>query len=388
VVGGQTDCSRRRRGRNAPGNHRVLLALTSVVALVTVCLMSLACSSEDRQQPPTIRMAASLLVPEKKLYGEILSAFEAESGIQVELIALQYEPIRDMIEIEARAGRGRLDVVELDVHRLALMRPLMAPLGDLLGSIDDLEAHVTEDAWSAGHSGDELFYIPHRLNWQALIYDTTRIAEPPEDWEALKAIARNHPGALGIKGTRYEGLVCDIFPLVWQAGGDPLRPDTPQGLAAMELLQALAPALNPSARTYNEPTILQAQIHEEIVMHLNWPFVVPELRHRGLMPGRVKTAPLPRGPAGRATVLGGGYLGIPATAEGWETLSDDDRRDYAGFLAMRNHVRPRPGLPHYNDLSRIWQNGVYRVLFEGEDPAATLRAMGLKIDALTSSSSP
>jgi hypothetical protein len=32
-------------------------------------------------------------------------------------------------------------------------------------------------------------------------------------------VARAHPGKIGFKGARYEGLTCDLLPFVWSAGG-------------------------------------------------------------------------------------------------------------------------------------------------------------------------
>jgi ABC-type glycerol-3-phosphate transport system substrate-binding protein len=161
--------------------------------------------------------------------------------------------------------------------------------------------------------------------------------------------------------------------------------------------------------------------HQEIVLHFNWPFAVPLLRHKDLLPRRFRTAPLPRGPAGRATILGGGYLGIPATApdpkaaarlldyltspeaqrrmvasmgwfpirpEGWEAMTEQDRRDFAGFLAMRREVRARPDVAEYQQISRIWQDGFHDIIFEDADPAATLAVMQSQIDRLTGGSQP
>ncbi|NOZ57127.1 MAG: hypothetical protein GXO73_10120 [Calditrichaeota bacterium] len=196
-----------------------------------------------------------------------------------------------------------------------------------------------------------------------------------------------------------------------------LRPNTPEVLQAMRFLVQLARSFNPAVQSYKENSILQAQEHAEILLHPNWPFAVPLLRAKGLLPGRIRTAPLPRGPAGSATVLGGGYLGVPRTAphpelsarllrfltsrdvqhrllqslgwfpireDAWGELPDSTRRAYSGFLAMRSAVRARPAIPEYPKISQIWQDGILEILFAHKDPATVLKSMQERIDAVLS----
>lgn len=364
---------------------------------------------------PTITFAASLLPSEKIQYMQVLAEFTRETGIGVNLIGQQYEQIRTVVEAEFQAGRGRLDLVELDVYQLPLLWSAMQPISRLIHTRTELKTSIPHDAWTVGFFGQpsKLLYLPHRLNWQAMIYDSETLPEPPADWESLLAIAQAHPGRIGLKMAQYEGLVCDIFPFLWQAGGDPLKPDSPEALTAMRYLKQLAGAFNPAVRSYKEESVRQAQEYREILLHYNWPFVVPIFRSKGLMPSPFKTASMPKGPAGGATVLGGGYLGIPATAphpeaagklvqyltsadaqtalarhlgwfpirpEGWEGFTAEDRDFYAGFMAMQPHIRARPNVPHYPAVSEAWQEGGYAILFEGQEPQAVLKAMQARID--------
>jgi ABC-type glycerol-3-phosphate transport system substrate-binding protein len=123
---------------------------------------------------------------------------------------------------------------------------------------------------------------------------------------------------------------------------------------------------------------------------------------QGLTPDPLRSAPLPSGPAGRATVLGGGYLAIPASAPepaasaqllrfllsrpaqerlvrelGWfsarrDVPFRDDRALLAGFAAMRDRVRARPERKDYPILSRLWQRAFRAVAFEGIAPELAL----------------
>ena len=364
-----------------------------------------------------VTFLAALLPSEQMTYREVLTDFSHRTGIRVKLVAQQYAQIREALEAELQAGRGEIDLVELDVYLLPILADAVQPLDTFRIDLDSLRKHVPRDAWRAGVTGKplRLRFLPHRLNWQALFYDATVLTKPPATWEELLQVAKDHPGAIGLKGAHYEGLVCDVFPFVWQAGGDVLHPDSPEVLQAMRFLVRLAQFFNPSVQSYKESSILQAQEHREIILHPNWPFAVPLLKNKGLLPGRIRTAPLPRGPAGTATVLGGGYLGIPRTAphpdlaarllayltsrttqhrlltslgwfpvrdDAWGHLPDYTAQAYAGFLAMRGSVRARPAIPEYPRISQVWQDGVVQILFEHRDPVAVLTEMQREIDQI------
>src|SRR6185295_18055814 len=148
-------------------------------------------------------------------------------------------------------------------------------------------------------------------------------------------------------------------------------------IAAFRFFAALAPYLHPESATMKEPAIAEAMARGELVLHLNWPFVMSLYASQGLSPDPIRSAPLPRGPTGRATVLGGGYLGLPANAPhraealalvrhllaadvqrrfarelGWFSARRDVTVDagdtpLAGFAAMRDVVRPRPERADY-----------------------------------------
>lgn len=381
---------------------------------MVLCLPLILSGCGESEETPSLTFLVALLPSEQAQYQRVLEPFTERTGIEVRLVSQQYEQIQEAIAAEAAGGRGRTDLVELDLYQLPLVRQHMQPLAPLMAGEETLRAHVADDAWAVGEFGDppQLLYLPHRLNWQAMIYDAEALGEPPGDWTALLAAAREHPNGIGLKLARYEGLVCDIFPFLWQAGADPLAPATPEAARAMAFLRDLAPQLNTSARSFKEQSALQAQEQEEIVLHYNWPFVVPLLRDKDLLPDRVRTAPLPGGPAGAATVLGGGYLGVPAGApnpqaagqlldylaeaqtqqmlvrelgwfpirdEGWQALSDEDRTAYGGFLAMREDVRARPNVPYYSEVSRAWQNAVHQMLFEDAPIEATLQQLDARI---------
>jgi multiple sugar transport system substrate-binding protein len=359
----------------------------------------LGCGGE-RDSTPRLTVAAAILTSEQTAYQEIAREVGEGLGIEVEVIARQYDDIRRALEAEVQAGRGTLDVVEADVFALATMAPMMRVLPDP----PDLAALNTE-AVEAGVIGGERRFLPHRLSWQAMIYDSEALGQPPATWDELMAVAEHHSGAIGIKADAYEGLSCDILPFLWQAGGDPLDPSAAGNAEALRFLQRLGPHLNPACRGYREGEILTALEHGEIVLHFNWPFAVAQLREAGTLPSRFRTAPLPAGPAGSATVLGGGYLGVsvvaphpdeasrfvaamtsaaaqrqlvsrmgwfPVREDAWDALGEAERGQFAGFIAMRGDIHARPVSESYPEISALWQEAFRRVVFEGEASEAVM----------------
>lgn len=367
-----------------------------LVALVGFAVFG-ACQGHDN----TLTIALAVLPAELVVYRNVLADFSRDSGVRVIVVPQQYADIRRALAAEAFAGRGTLDLVELDVYSLALVKDDVAVLNEaeLAAELHALEPQALE----AGRF-DGLRFLPHRVGWQALVYNHAVIANPPTTWPELLAVARAHPGQIGLKGALYEGLTCDLLPFVWAAGGSGDVLDDAGAIAAFQFLAELAPYLDPQSETFKESTIAEAMARGEIVLHLNWPSVMSLYASRGLAPDTIRSAPLPAGPNGRATVLGGGYIAIPRRAphpdaaaglmrylvgkHAQEMLARDlgwfsARRDVkvgraedllAGFAAMRSDVRPRPVRADYALLSRLWQRAFRDVVFRHADPVGTLRA--------------
>lgn len=334
-------------------------------------------------------------------YREVLRKFEHQTGERVVLVAQQYPDIRRALAAEAAAGRGTLDIVELDVYSLAQASDDVDVLQP--AEIDLDVSKFNRRALAAGEI-DGLRFVPHRLAWQAMFYDHEQIGAPPKTWDELLAVAQRHPGKIGFKAALSEALTCDILPFVWAAGGSGESFEDGGARAAFELFAKLAPYLHPHSAVFKEATIAEAMARGELVIALNWPFAISLYEDQGLAPERIHVAPLPRAPGGgRATVLGGGYLAIPRATQrrdralrlirfllsaeaqgelqrrlGWFSarrdiaISDDPL--FAGFAALRDDVRSRPLRPDYPRLSRAWQQAFRAVAFDHRSPDEALAA--------------
>jgi ABC-type glycerol-3-phosphate transport system substrate-binding protein len=376
--------------------------------VLSLCVLAALVCGACRNRDAPLTVAAALLPGELPVYRSVVADFERQSGRRVLVVPQQYADIRRALAAETYARRGALDLVELDVYSLALAAQDVAVLNDA-----ELESEVealTPQALAAGRI-DGLRFLPHRVAWQAMIYNHAALGRPPATWAELLAVARAHPQQIGLKGALYEGLTCEVLPFVWSAGGSGETLDDAGALAAFRFFAELAPYLSPQSATFKEASIAEAMARGEIVLHFNWPFVMSLYASQGLAPETVRSAPLPRGPHGdRVTVLGGGYLAIPRAAPhradalrlaryligqhaqqrlarelGWSSARRDVAPEtsgevLAGFAAMRDEVRPRPARADYPGLSRQWQEAFRAVVFEHADPAETLHAAARELD--------
>jgi len=368
--------------------------------LVPIVIALALAGCERPKEARTLTIALAVFPDEASRYRFLLHDFESREHVKVNLIAQSYGDILRALLAEATAHRGRLDIVELD----------LAALGRAHEAARDLEAVVSPQArslfpraaWDAARFGDHVRFVPHRLMWQAMIYNRVRVPNPPRTWDELLAFARAHPGKVALKAARYEGATCDMLCFVWAAGGDLLAPRSFGALRAFDFLTDLAPYLNLESSVFREMSVLEAQARGSVWIHFNWPFAIQYLASKGLAPRVDLSAPIPVGPSGAATPLGGGYLAIPVSAPhpelaarflqyllaadvqrrlsgelGWygsvaPPEGSEEARLYSGFAAMRPYVKARPTIACYSELSNSWQRAFRAVLVDGIGPVAAL----------------
>jgi len=378
-----------------------LAMLLALAAMLAGCNRT--SSSNDE-----LTIALAIYPSEAERYRSFASDFEAREHVQVRIIAQTYNDILQVLKVQARARGGGLDLVELD----------LAMLGESMGDVAPLDAIVPPQArplfpaaaWQAGSAGGKLRFVPHRLMWQAMIYNRIEVPHPPATWNELALFARAHPGKFVLKAARYEGAICDVMPFVWSAGGGLCSPDDAGSVRAMDFLGGLAPFLNPDSAVFREASVLEAQARGSVWIHFNWPFAIGYLQSKGLAPSVDMSAPLPAGPDGMATPLGGGYLGIPISAPhpalaakfikyllnpetqrrlsrdlGWygsvaPEPGSEEAQLYAGYTAMRPYVRARPAVDCYTQLSNRWQSTIRAVMIDHQPAAAALAELAAQLE--------
>ncbi len=343
-----------------------------------------------------LNIALAVFPSEAARYRGFVAEFESQHHVHINLIAQNYGDILQAMRVQA-GGHGNLDLVELDLAMLGEAHDYAHSLDGLVSV--SARSLFAQPAWDAAQSSGHLYFVPHRLMWQAMIYNHAMVPTPPSTWEELAQFARNNPGKLAFKAARYEGAVCDAIAFVWSGGGDACHPDAAGSLRAFNFFSQLAPDLNDESAVFREMSVLEAQARGSVWIHFNWPFAIDYLHDKGLAPKEDLSAPIPAGPDGRATPLGGGYLAIPISAPhaqlagdfirylltteaqsrlsqklGWygsvpPAPGSEDAKLYAGYTAMRPFVRARPAIGCYPGLSEQWRRAIRNVLIDDRPPA-------------------
>jgi ABC-type glycerol-3-phosphate transport system substrate-binding protein len=365
------------------------------------CLASVVAGCRPQQPPRAeLNLALAVFPDEAARYAQFAAPFAAAHRVRINIVAQTYGDILQALRVQAASRRGSLDLVELDLAMLGEARADAAVLDDLV--TPSAHSLFSGPAWAAATGNHHIYFIPHRLMWQAMIYNRLEVPDPPRTWDELARFARAHPGKLALKAARYEGAVCDAMAFVWSAGGGQCEPESSGSLRAFDFLHSIAPVLNDESAVFREMSILEAQARGTVWIHFNWPFAMGYLKAKGLAPAVDLSAPIPAGPDGAATPLGGGYLAIPVSAPhpelareflawlltpeaqarlgrelGWygsvaPAAGSADATLYAGFTAMRDQVRARPVVGCYPQLSNRWQRAIRGVLLRGTAPGAAL----------------
>src|SRR6266481_378653 len=367
------------------------LLVLAFAMLVAGCRTSVA--------PDQLNIALAVFPDEAARYESFVAEFESQHHVHVKVLAQTYTDILQAMRVQA-GSHGSLDLIELDLAMLGEAHSYTQPLDKVVSPT--ARALFSKEAWDAATIDRQLYFVPHRLMWQAMIYNRIEVPNPPATWNDLARFAQEQPGKLALKGARYEGAICDVMPFVWSAGGNQCAPDSAESIRALDFLQQLAPDLNDESAVFREMSVLEAQARGSVWIHFNWPFAIGYLHAKALAPSVNLSAPIPAGPIGRATPLGGGYLAIPnsaphpklaaefieylLTADTQAKLSreldwygsvppppgSEDAELYAGYVAMRPYVRARPTVDCYPDLSEQWRRAIRAVLFDNRPPASAM----------------
>src|SRR6202161_4470884 len=211
----------------------LLCRSTRALALALAILLA---GCHGSSAPDQLNIALAVFPDEAARYGSFVTDFESQHHVHVKVLAQTYYDILQAMRVQA-GSHGALDLVELDV----------ATLGEAPGYAQPLDAVVSpsarplfsKEAWDAATIDRRLYFVPHRLMWQAMIYNHVEVPNPPATWDELERFARDHPGKLALKGARYEGAICDVMPFIWTAGGNECAPDSPGSIRGLAFLQTL-----------------------------------------------------------------------------------------------------------------------------------------------------
>lgn len=337
----------------------------------------------------------------------------------------------------AIAGGGAPDVAQIDQFWSAELAEAGAivRIEDWFG--DFPRGDVSPLAWDTATYNGGIWSMPFSLSNIVLYYNRDMFnaagldpATPPETWhelaDAAAALTADADGdgqidhwGLSFPLRANQGVVYYWLAFLWQAGGEIFsdgfqtsRFQEPPGVDALAFWQTLVD--NGSI-----PLAPPEEGFEKQQVGMTLASTARLSRYAEALGDRLGVAPLPAGPAGKVTGVGGANLAILAncghkdvawTFVSWMTSPEVNLRwsTGTGYLPLRRSVvlsdsyqayleeeprarvileqmavaRARPNIPAYAGASREVGLAIEQALFTGADPAAALAAAADKVDRL------
>jgi multiple sugar transport system substrate-binding protein len=342
--------------------RRALLAI-ALTAGITVSLGACASgpgagtgSSEDK----TLVLWDYQQEPGKE-YLKRLSDYTAETGVEIDRVGIKYEDFLGKI-LQAAAANKLPDVIMIDNPWNSAMAAegVLADLTDRVDEWGQWDQYYEGPAESATWDG-QIYGVPNESNNLIMYYDKTALEEAglaaPTTWDELSSAAQklttDSRHGFSTSMIKSENSVFVFEALLWQAGADLDSLDSPEGLQAMEYLKSLQDtgALSDEVLSWD----LRAGVTElvngrsAIAFGGTWDggWISENMEHE------LGIAPLPAGPGGEASNLGGENWAITATSqlqdEAWDLITfavdPDQSMAYlveSGQLPSRKDIAARP----------------------------------------------
>ena len=369
--------------------------------------------------PPTekkITWYAAMLESEWPYYLPIVREFEETYDIEVEVVFYggAWAELLDKLKAEVMAGYAVADVVTIDDFYLPTAKDYVA---DLTSYIDDWGEwdQLYTGKRDPGEIDGKKYFVGWRADCLTTYVNVEKFEEFGITWndtstmDDLLAAAQIMSGKIGMKANKYEGLTCEIAIFIKAYGGNYLTFNSTANVEAFTLLKQLGPHLHPSSNSWDEGTIPEQMTLENIYLDFNWPYQAGLIETAG-MSDVIKIFPTPNGTVGRGTTVGGGYLAIskisnnkddawqfieflaskrgqylqlqhigwlPIREDAWTELQSKDPDKYdllSPYGESAKYILPRPAVDEYTQLSSLWQDVFWDIVFDQQDVQTILDA--------------
>ncbi len=344
--------------------------------VLALALIDPACRNHDRRTGDgvTITFWHSFVASTVPALNELITRFEAQHpGI---VIKAQYIPTGDALiqKLVAAIESGtapdiawiHADFLDKLVESHAIYR-----IDELNRGTDSLSRNELDDIFppllQSATWRDTLYALPMEATSLALVYnrDLLRkagLSHPPETWDELHEYARlltrdtNGDGTIDqygfyvpvfpASGDLSIWMILQWTPFLWQAGGEEIDPqqshvlfNSEAGVKALQLWKAMYDEMHFS--TFGIAHDL-GFASEHLAMVLDGPWNLP--RYRQIKNFAWGVAPLPAGPAGRATYIAGEHLAVFRQSahpqQAWSFLKWIVNPETQSFFSMQSGYLP------------------------------------------------
>lgn len=251
----------------------------------------------------------------EQLIDVLLPAFAEECpNITVEAVVLPYDGLHDQL-IAAVAGGGLPDVMRMDI----IWTPEFASIGalvelDSLPGFAELADKVLPGPLATNRYQGKHYGVPLDTNTQVLVYNTDLVPEPPTTLDEVRQVAESFADQPDTWGIALGGAgPWNVLPWFWTAGGTVTDDDvtTASGYldsdASIQALQWLVDLQNDGllgpSTLGGDPDSWGGFSNANYAMLSDGPWFFPIIGAE--MGPNVVGAPMPEGPGGSISVVGG-----------------------------------------------------------------------------------
>ncbi len=262
-----------------------------LAALAVLALLATACGGSGQDDGGLPTLTWYVFDEPSGAYDEAARRCTEQAGgrYRIEMASLpsSADAQREQLVRRLAAGDADIDLMGMDV----IWTGEFAEAGWLLPWEGEAAAAVTEGVpgpiVASATYEDQLWVAPFTTNTQLLWYRTDRVAEPPETWEEMVAMAEEigPGGTILVQGARYEGLTVWFNSLIASAGGSIIQGEGDDAevalgepaVRAMEVMRnvATSQAADPSLSNAMEDDGRLAFEAGGASFMVNYPFVYP-----------------------------------------------------------------------------------------------------------------
>lgn len=372
----------------------------------------------------TIKWSDSLAEDEHKVFSDkILPDFKEKTGITVDFLQIEAQDFIRQLQAQVEAGKVGVDIFGQDNNSLA---PLVANklVEDLTQYKNLIPPETIQNLIPVLSFNGTLYFLPYRPNVQITYWNTTAFKkdgqQPPKTWDELKAVGKAFKDKEGIGKVAVQAspeggggpVGVTVTEFIWQAGGDPLKINSPEAQTAFEFLQSMQPYFNPQTPTAKFDTMNTYLANDSIYIGQNWPFgvnVIVQQDNRKDIHAYSGWS----GPKGEVHVLGGDVLGIPkgsknkeaalvfaqylmsketqetltrelawpaARSDAYSTVADWQKPYFQAVEASMQKSKARPNVTYWGDVQRIMGDAWTEIVAGGANVKSSLDKYQKQVD--------
>ncbi|HJU93820.1 MAG TPA: ABC transporter substrate-binding protein [Pyrinomonadaceae bacterium] len=382
--------------------------------------------------------------------GEALKAaardYEAQTGSHINIAEFPYANLFEKELIDLKARTGAYDLIMLDdpwfpkfahEQRLTDLTPLLQRRGQSGPDSDFIEASVAlcRHPYQTG----SLYALPYVGNSQLFFYRKDLFEKhslkEPLTWDDVLAAAKtiHEKETTGANGAKIHGYVmraaqgnaavADFMPIFWAFGGEMFdaggRPtvNSPQGIAALELMLELGKYSPRGYVSFNAAEVGAHLLQGTAAMSINWPAWLSSFSDplRSKVIGKMEFTTLPSAAKPGQAEIGNWLIAIPRDSQNaeaamdfllWATTAEQMKRSaqrgnpptrkslfqdpellaknppYPAQLRSLESSRPRPRTPHWNEIENAFGIFLSKANSGELSPADAMNQANAEIDKI------